>query len=147
MAAFFNWLSQIGAVTKFGLLSIPQRRASVAAAFMGIAGVVGVLLLLAVAGVVRTHRGIRPVRIAALCVTLLLLAQVVAGAVLVELRLRSATRGIHLALASALWAATAVLAILVRPGTLPSEEPGRELAGAAASAPRTGPVEAGAGVR
>ena len=113
----------------------------------GVAGVVGVLLLLAVAGVVRTHRGIRPVRIAALCVTLLLLAQVVAGAVLVELRLRSATRGIHLALASALWAATAVLAILVRPGTLPSEEPGRELAGAAASAPRTGPVEAGAGVR
>src|SRR2546423_7717560 len=44
MAAFFNWLSQIGAVTKFGLLSIPQRRASVAAAFMGIAGVVGVLV-------------------------------------------------------------------------------------------------------
>ena len=40
---FFNWLSQIGAITKFGLLSIPQRRGSVAAAFMGIAGVVGVL--------------------------------------------------------------------------------------------------------
>jgi hypothetical protein len=41
--------------------------------------------------------------------------------VLVELRLRSATRGVHLALASALWAATAVLAVLVRPGTLGSE--------------------------
>src|SRR4030081_2844658 len=51
----------------------------------------------------------------------LLLAQVLAGAVLLELRLRSATRGIHLALASALWAATAVLAMLVRPGTLRSE--------------------------
>jgi putative ABC transport system permease protein len=40
----FNWLSQIAAVTKFGLLSIPQRRGSVAAALMGIAGVVGVLV-------------------------------------------------------------------------------------------------------
>jgi putative ABC transport system permease protein len=40
----FNWLSQIAAITKFGLLSISQRRGSVAAAFMGIAGVVGVLV-------------------------------------------------------------------------------------------------------
>jgi len=39
-----NWLSQIAAVTRFGLLSIPQRRGSVAAALMGIAGVVGVLV-------------------------------------------------------------------------------------------------------
>jgi putative ABC transport system permease protein len=39
-----NWLSQIGAVTKFGLLGIPERRGSVAAAVMGIAGVVGVLV-------------------------------------------------------------------------------------------------------
>jgi putative ABC transport system permease protein len=39
-----NWLSQIASVTKFGLLSIPQRRGSVVAALMGIAGVVGVLV-------------------------------------------------------------------------------------------------------
>jgi len=39
-----NWLSQIAAVTKFGLLSVPQRRGSVAAAVFGIAGVVGVLV-------------------------------------------------------------------------------------------------------
>jgi heme A synthase len=87
----------------------------------GVAGAVGVLLALAVHGILRTHRGVRPVRIASVCVMVLLLAQVLAGAVLVELRLRSATRGIHLALASALWAATAVLAMLVRPGTLRSE--------------------------
>jgi cytochrome c oxidase assembly protein subunit 15 len=87
----------------------------------GVAGAVGVLLALAVHGILRTHRGVRPVRIASFCVMVLLLAQVLAGAVLVELRLRSATRGIHLALASALWAATAVLAMLVRPGTLRSE--------------------------
>ena len=39
-----NWLSQIFSITKFGLLSIPQRRGSVAAALLGIAGVVGVLV-------------------------------------------------------------------------------------------------------
>jgi heme A synthase len=92
--------------------------ASVNLLHRGVAGVVGVALLLAVHGVLRTHRGVRPVRIAAWCVGLLLLAQVAAGAVLVELRLASATRGVHLALASALWAATVVLALLVRPGTL-----------------------------
>jgi putative ABC transport system permease protein len=39
-----NWLSQIASVTKFGLLSIPQRRGSVGAALFGIAGVVAVLV-------------------------------------------------------------------------------------------------------
>ena len=44
MAGPINWLSQVSAVSKFGLLSIPQRRGSVAAAVFGIAGVVGVLV-------------------------------------------------------------------------------------------------------
>src|SRR5436190_18452644 len=44
MAGPFNWLSQVGSVTKFGLLSIPQRRGSVSAAVIGIAGVVSVLV-------------------------------------------------------------------------------------------------------
>lgn len=44
MAGPINWLSQVGAVTKFGLLGIPARRGSVAAAMIGIAGVVGVLV-------------------------------------------------------------------------------------------------------
>ncbi len=39
-----SWISQIIAVTGFGLLSIPQRLGSVAAAIIGVAGVVGVLL-------------------------------------------------------------------------------------------------------
>jgi heme A synthase len=104
----------------------------------GVAGVVAVLLLLAVHGVVRTHRGVRPVRLASLVVMLLLLAQVAAGAVLVEMRLRSATRGVHLALASALWAATAVLAVLVRPGTLRSEPSVAAPAAASASVPAEG---------
>ena len=40
MAGPINWLSQVASVSKFGLLSIPQRRGSVAAAVFGIAGVV-----------------------------------------------------------------------------------------------------------
>ena len=39
-----NWLSQIFSITKFGLLSMPQRRGSVAAALFGITGVVTVLV-------------------------------------------------------------------------------------------------------
>ena len=39
-----NWISQIGSITKFGLLSIPQRRGTVAATVFGIAGVVAVLV-------------------------------------------------------------------------------------------------------
>jgi putative ABC transport system permease protein len=44
MAGPLNWFSQIASVTKFGLLGIPQRRGSVAAAVIGIAGVVTVLV-------------------------------------------------------------------------------------------------------
>jgi putative ABC transport system permease protein len=44
MAGPINWLSQVASVTKFGLLSIPQRLASVSAAVIGIAGVVAVLV-------------------------------------------------------------------------------------------------------
>ena len=40
----FNWFSQVASVAKFGLLSIPQRRGSVAAALFGTVGVVGVLV-------------------------------------------------------------------------------------------------------
>jgi putative ABC transport system permease protein len=42
--SLFNWFSQILSITRFGLLSIPQRRGSVGAALIGIAGVVGVLV-------------------------------------------------------------------------------------------------------
>src|ERR1700690_3172228 len=44
MAGPINWFSQILAITKFGLLSIPQRRGAVAATVIGIAGVVTVLV-------------------------------------------------------------------------------------------------------
>jgi len=41
MAGAINWVSQVGAVTKFGLMGLPQRRGSVIAAIIGTAGVVG----------------------------------------------------------------------------------------------------------
>src|SRR5262245_54262665 len=44
MAGPINWFAQVASVTKFGLLSIPQRRGSVSAAVIGIAGVVAVLV-------------------------------------------------------------------------------------------------------
>jgi putative ABC transport system permease protein len=44
MRRYVNWLSQVAAVTKFGLLSIPQRGGSVGAAIFGIGGVVAVLV-------------------------------------------------------------------------------------------------------
>ncbi len=44
MTGLFNWLIQVFAITRFGLMSIPQRRGSVAATVFGIAGVVAVLV-------------------------------------------------------------------------------------------------------
>jgi putative ABC transport system permease protein len=44
MAGPLNWISQVASITRFGLLSIPQRRGSVAATIIGIAGVVAVLV-------------------------------------------------------------------------------------------------------
>jgi putative ABC transport system permease protein len=44
MAGPINWFSQIASITKFGLMSIPQRRGAVAATVIGIAGVVAVLV-------------------------------------------------------------------------------------------------------
>ncbi len=44
MAGPINWLSQIASITKFGLMSVPQRRGAVLTTVVGIAGVVAVLV-------------------------------------------------------------------------------------------------------
>ncbi|HYG35136.1 MAG TPA: ABC transporter permease, partial [Clostridia bacterium] len=54
MSGPMNWLSQVLSVTKFGLLSIPQRLGSVGASMIGIAGVVAVLV-----GVLSISEGFR----------------------------------------------------------------------------------------
>ena len=80
-----------------------------------IAGAVTVLLGWGVIAAVRAQRGDRRVQITARLVGLLLLAQVAAGALVVELRLPAGMRSVHEALASALWAVTVLLALLVVP--------------------------------
>jgi putative ABC transport system permease protein len=44
MTPLLNWLAQVTSIARFGLMSIPQRRGSVAATVFGIAGVVAVLV-------------------------------------------------------------------------------------------------------
>lgn len=44
MSGPLNWFSQIGSITKFGLMGIPQRRGAVAATVIGTAGVVLVFI-------------------------------------------------------------------------------------------------------
>jgi heme A synthase len=87
----------------------------------GIAATVGVLIVLAVMEVARAYRSHRGIRLAGVVVSLLLVAQVVAGAVLVESRLPTVARSIHEALGSALWASVILVALLVRPGMLVEE--------------------------
>jgi putative ABC transport system permease protein len=44
MTGLFNWFSQIGAITRVGLMSLAQRRGAAASTVIGIAGVVAVLV-------------------------------------------------------------------------------------------------------
>lgn len=83
-----------------------------------VAGVVALFLGWSVARVMVAFKGTRSIRRAAMVVNLVLLLQIAAGAILVELRLPPATRGAHEALASLLWATSALLALMVRPGAL-----------------------------
>ncbi len=84
----------------------------------GVAGVVALFLGWSVARVMVAFKGTRSIRLAAMAVNFALLLQIAAGAVLVELRLPPATRGVHEALASLVWATAALLALMVRPGAL-----------------------------
>ena len=78
----------------------------------GLAAVVGVLVIVSLFGLLNRHRATRAVR-ATVALTLAALAfQVAVGAAVVTLHLPAALRGLHLALASAVWAGTVVLAVL-----------------------------------
>ncbi|MEA2636132.1 MAG: heme o synthase [Chloroflexota bacterium] len=79
----------------------------------GIAGVIGLLIILSLTSVLARHRRHPAVR-ATVALTLAALAfQVAVGAAVVTLRLPAALRGLHLALASAVWAGTVILAVMV----------------------------------
>jgi protoheme IX farnesyltransferase len=78
----------------------------------GLAAAVGVLIIVSLLALLNRHREDRAVR-ATVALTLAALAfQVAVGAAVVTLHLPAALRGLHLALASAVWAGTVVLAVI-----------------------------------
>jgi protoheme IX farnesyltransferase len=80
----------------------------------GVAAVVGLLIVFSLVSVLARHRRQPAVR-ATVALTLAALAfQVAVGAAVVSLRLPAALRGLHLALASAVWAGTVILAVIVQ---------------------------------
>ena len=80
----------------------------------GIAALIGLLILVSLVSVLARHRRQPAVR-ATVALTLAALAfQVAVGAAVVTLHLPAALRGLHLALASAVWAGTVILAVIVR---------------------------------
>src|SRR5881275_587185 len=80
----------------------------------GVAAVIGLLVVMSLLSVLARHRRQPAVR-ATVALTLAALAfQVAVGAAVVTLRLPAALRGLHLALASAVWAGTVILAVIVQ---------------------------------
>ena len=78
----------------------------------GLAAAIGVLIIVSLFALLNRYRVDRAVR-ATVALTLAALAfQVAVGAAVVTLQLPAALRGLHLALASAVWAGTVVLAVL-----------------------------------
>ena len=78
----------------------------------GVAGVIGLLIVVSLLMVLRRH-GREPAVRASVALTLAALAfQVAVGAAVVTLHLPAALRGLHLALAAAVWAGTVVLAVI-----------------------------------
>ena len=78
----------------------------------GLAAVIGVLIVVSLFALLNRYRVARALR-ATVALTLAALAfQVAVGAAVVTLHLPAALRGLHLALASAVWAGTVVLAVI-----------------------------------
>jgi heme A synthase len=103
-----------------------------------VAGVVVLLLGYSMMRLRRSRSGDRPLRLATLSVTFLIVAQVIAGALVVDLHLPPAARAVHLALASALWACVVMTGVLARGDTTAEVAGGARVdrpvrAGAAAS--------------
>lgn len=79
-----------------------------------VAGVVVLVLGYAMMKLRRARPGDRALRAATISVSLLIVAQVIAGALVVDLHLPAAVRALHLALASALWACVVMTAVISR---------------------------------
>jgi heme A synthase len=95
-----------------------------------VAGIVVLLLGFTMMKLRRARPGDPGLRRATIGVTLLVVLQVVAGALVVDLRLPAAVRAVHLALASALWATVVLTTVLARGAAdAPLEASGRRDAG------------------
>jgi heme A synthase len=93
--------------------SLPSgQTATINVAHRVVAGVVVILLGGLMAMLARRRRGDRAVRIGVMAVNLLLVLQVAAGALVVELGLPAWVRGLHIALASLLWGTVVAVAML-----------------------------------
>jgi heme A synthase len=79
-----------------------------------VAGIVVLLLGYSMVKLRRSRPTDRALRLATVTVSLLVVAQVIAGALVVDLHLPAAVRAVHLALASALWGCVVLTAILAR---------------------------------
>ncbi|MBV8528276.1 MAG: COX15/CtaA family protein [Candidatus Dormibacteraeota bacterium] len=79
-----------------------------------VAGVVVVLIGLAMGIVLRRSRGDTTIRRWAMVVNLVLVLQIAAGALVVVLRLPAGVQALHIALASLLWASVVTVAVLAR---------------------------------
>jgi protoheme IX farnesyltransferase len=100
----------------------------------GLAAAVGLLIIVSLLALLNRYREERAVR-ATVALTLAALAfQVAVGAAVVTLHLPAALRGLHLALASAVWAGTVVLAVLA--DRLPAPGASVGVTDAARQAPR-----------
>jgi heme A synthase len=92
----------------------PGRFADINLVHRVVAGIVVLLLGYSMMKMRRARPGDRALRLATLSVTLLIVAQVAAGALLVDEHLPAAVRGIHLGLASGLWACVVMAAVITR---------------------------------
>jgi heme A synthase len=90
-----------------------------------VAGIAVVLLGYSMMKLRRSRPEDRGLRLATLTVTLLIVAQVIAGALVVDLHLPPAARAVHLALASALWACVVITAVIARGVTAAEAAGGR----------------------
>jgi heme A synthase len=79
-----------------------------------VAGIVVLLLGYSMMKLRRSRRDDHALRLATLSVSLLIVAQVIAGALVVDLHLPAAVRAVHLALASALWGCVVMTAVIAR---------------------------------
>src|SRR5438874_10577810 len=100
----------------------------------GVAAVIGLLVVMSLLSVLARHRRQPAVR-ATVALTLAALAfQVAVGAAVVTLHLPAVLRGLHLALASAVWSGTVILAVIA--SRLPPAEQPLEIRDASRSAGR-----------